>query len=160
MKASRFSYRSLLLLILLAAFTGAQAQNKKEVINSLVEGKRFVFKAQTVLPTGMPSRQVGGENYDLKILGDSLVSYLPYFGRAFVAPIANQGGGYNFRSTDFEYNSKRTKKGGWEITIRPKDVTDFREFFFSVSAKGYANLRAISNNRQMISYNGIISSVE
>jgi hypothetical protein len=55
---------------------------------------------------------------------------------------------------------KATKKGGWEIVLKPKDVRDVREYFLSVSEKGYANLRVTSNNRQPISYSGVITALK
>jgi hypothetical protein len=64
-----------------------QAQEKSTAIKSMIEAKQFVFKAQTVLPASMATRQLSGDNYDLKLFGDSLISYLPYFGRAYSAPI-------------------------------------------------------------------------
>ena len=155
-----FFNKSFLLLALLFSFVMVQAQDKKATTKALVDSKRYVFKAQIVLPSGMASRQVSGEGYDLRILTDSLISYLPYFGRIYVAPPPGDRGGFNFTSTEFEYISKKTKKGGWEILIRPKDVGDIREFILNISEKGYANLRAISNNRQPISYNGLITSLK
>jgi len=148
------------LFIVFVFFIGTvHAQDKEADIKSLIESKRFVFKAQTVLPPSMPLRQLTGDNYDLKILGDSLISYLPYFGRAYTAPSPGTTGGYNFTSTKFDYTAKTRKKGGWDIVLKPTDVTDFREFDLTVSKNGTASLRALSNNRQLISYNGYIDEV-
>jgi hypothetical protein len=47
-----------------------------------------------------------------------------------------------------------------EITIKPRDVKDFREFSLILSEKGYGTLRALSNNRQAISYSGYIAAVK
>ena len=56
----------------------------KSAVQNFIKTKEFVFKAQTVLPmTGM-SRQLTSE-YDVRFLGDSVVAYLPYFGRAYSA---------------------------------------------------------------------------
>ncbi|WP_414648326.1 DUF4251 domain-containing protein, partial [Dinghuibacter sp.] len=48
------------------------------------------------------------------------------------------------------------KKGGWEITIKPKDNRDVNQINLSVSSAGYASLRVTSVNRQAISYSGEI----
>lgn len=146
------------LVLFLCIINTAQAQDKA-AIKSLIDTKHFVFKVQTIFPAGGAVRQTNGE-YDLKILGDSLVSYLPYFGRAYSAPAPGEGGGYNFSSSDFQYLSKTRRKGGWEIVIKPKDVKDFREFFLTLSEKGYGTLRALSNNRQAISFSGYIAAVK
>jgi hypothetical protein len=149
-----------ILLVFAFCFVTAEAQVKSNDIKSMIETKQFVFKAQTVLPTSMSIRQLSGDNYDLKLFGDSLVSYLPYFGRAYTAPVPGSPGGYNFTSTKFDFTAKERKKGSWDIVIKPNDVTDFREFSMVVSESGSATLTALSNNRQMISYNGYITEVK
>ena len=160
MKTTKSIFCKNFLFIVFVFFVGAvQAQDKDADIKSMVEAKRFVFKAQSVSPPSMPLRQLTGDNYELRILGDSLISYLPYFGRAYTAPSPGSTGGYNFTSTKFDYNTKSRKKGGWDIIITPTDVTDFREFNLTISKNGTASLRALSNNRQLISYNGYITEV-
>jgi hypothetical protein len=136
----------------------AQAQDEASV-KSLIESKRFVFKVQTIMPLSGTVRQSLNE-YDIRLYGDSLISQLPYFGRAFTAPMPGERGGFYFTSTDFDYSIKNRKKGGWEILLKPKDVRDVREYFISVSEKGYANLRVISNSRQPISYSGVIAPLK
>ena len=68
-----------------------------------------------------------------------------------------QPGGLNFTSTEFQYNLKSKKKGGWDITIKPTDIKDVRQMFLSIGENGYASLQVISNNRQTISYYGYIT---
>ena len=130
----------------------------KATVKNLVDSKSFIFKAQTVLPMGGASRQLTPD-YDLKLFGDSMVAYLPYFGRAY-GPINPNEGGIKFTSTDFEYNAKPKKKGGWEVSINPKDAKDVRQLFLSISSNGYASLQITSNNRQTISYHGYITSAK
>lgn len=132
----------------------AQKMDKSSA-KTLVESKKFIFKVQTVLPTGGSNVQVTSD-YDIKLNGDSLVSYLPYFGRAYSADYG-QPGGLNFTSTKFQYNLKSKKKGGWDITIKPTDIKDVRQMFLSIGENGYASLQVISNNRQTISYYGYIT---
>jgi hypothetical protein len=151
MKTQIILFKTLVFFFLLIfCFNDGYAQEGKASLKSAIENKRFVFTAQTVLPTGGGMRQVSGENYDVRVFGDSLIAYLPYFGRAYAAPVGDEGGGIKFTSTHFDYSFKNKKKGGWEIFIKPKDTRDLREFMLSVSEKGYASLRAISNNRQPI----------
>ena len=153
-------HKPFMFLVFAFCFITTQAQEKRNTIKSIIEAKEFVFKAQTALPASMATRQLSGDNYDLRLFGDSLVSYLPYFGRAYSAPPPGSTGGYNFTSTKFDFKIKERKKGGWDIIIKPGDVTDFREFSLVVSPDGNAILRALSNNRQMISYNGYITAVQ
>src|SRR5215213_6840039 len=108
-------------LLFIISCSTINAQDKKLGTSSLIEGKLFAFKVQTISPASGTTRQ-STSDYDLRILGDSLISYLPYFGRAYSAPMPGESGGYNFTSTKFEYAINNKKKGGWEILIRPIDV--------------------------------------
>jgi hypothetical protein len=147
--------KSLLVIILVGSSTLIHAQDlDKSVVQNFIKTKEFVFKAQTVLPmTGM-SRQLTSE-YDVRFLGDSVVAYLPYFGRAYSAGYG-EGGGIDFTSTKFEYKVKERKKGGWDISIKPQDAKDVQALNFTISENGYASLQVTSNNRQPISYNGYV----
>ena len=148
----RFSFFAALVIL---SATALQAQNlDKTVIQHMVNSKQFTFKAQTALPmTGM-SKQLTTD-YDVKFFGDSIVAYLPYFGRAYSAPYGGEGG-INFTSTQFEYKAKPRKKGGWDISIKTKDTRDVRELNFTISETGSANLQVNSNSRQPISFQGYV----
>lgn len=137
----------------------AHAQNKESTIKDIVEAKEFVFHAQTALPFSGSSRQLTSE-YDLKVSKNSIVSFLPFFGRAYSLPYGGRDGGFNFTSKEFEYSAEGRKKGGWDITIKPRDVTDFREFLLTLSENGYGTLHVISDNRQSISFTGYITPVK
>jgi hypothetical protein len=130
------------------------AQDSTKSIRSKIEGKDFVFKAQTATPAKGGIRQLTSD-YDLKIKGDSLISYLPYYGRAYAGADLNEGG-IQFTSTKFDYKMKAKSKGGWDITIKPKDTRDVNQMTLSISENGYSYLTVISNNRQTISFNGYI----
>lgn len=142
-------------LTILGFSTALNAQASKDELPKLISGKNYIFRAQQAMPTGGRTRQLTSE-YDLQIKPDTVISFLPYFGRAFNAPIDPSKGGIDFTSTDFTYNESPAKKGGWTINIKPKDATDVQEMVLSVSESGYGTLMVRSNNRQQISYYGVI----
>lgn len=148
-----------LLFIVLAAGTScvstSQAQENNKNFESILSSKNYVFMAQSASPIGGRFRQLTSE-YDLRVLGDSIVSYLPYFGRAYTAPIDPTKGGLQFTSTDFDYQQTARNKGGWVIMIKPKDVQEVRQLTLTVTQSGSASLQVISTNRQQISFNGYI----
>ena len=146
--------KSLLLIVALGLGVAARAQSKDT--KALVESQNFVFKAQTALPMGGRSRNLTGD-YDLKVSKDAVVSYLPYFGRAYVAPIDPSKGGIEFTSKDFSYISVPGKKDGWTVTIKPRDYKDVQQLILSISSEGYASLQVVSTSRQAISFNGVIA---
>jgi hypothetical protein len=151
--------KNLFFVVAIFAFSNiAQGQDTKTEggdIQSTVDSRRFVFKAQSAHPARGRIVYLNSE-YDLAVSGDTLRAYLPYYGRAYSAPIDGRGGGIDFTSTNYEYSKKSRKKGGWEITFKPKDVTDVREMFLTVFENGTSSLRVYSNNKEVISYNGFL----
>lgn len=155
--------KAITLLIAVLSFTNIQAQdskndreNKKTAkVDRSITSKDFVFTAETAVP--MNGRTIYLTTpYYVRVSNDSLLTDLPYFGRAFSAPLNPAEGGIRFTSTDFEYKVQVHKKGGWDIFINPKDVRDVRQLFLSASENGYASLQVTSNNRQLISFTGSI----
>jgi len=94
--------------------------------------------------------------YSLKVSGDSLVANLPYFGRAYSAPMNPADAGINFTSTNFDYKVAERKKGGYDISIRSKDKTYNADFALTVYDNGSAYLQVTSTDKQPISFNGYL----
>lgn len=130
---------------------------KEASIKSLVDSQNYVFVAQSALPLSGRTRQLTSD-YDVKVTKASIISYLPYFGRAYQAPIDPTQGGIQFTSKDFEYTATPGKKGGWDIKIKPKDNKDIQQLTLGISASGYGSLQVLSTNRQPISFNGYIKA--
>lgn len=94
MKTLFYFLRIFIISILISISTGLMAQDlEKEKLRSLLETKHFVFEAQSVNPQRGPTRQLTSP-YDLKLNGDTVISFLPYFGRVY-APIRPEEGGIN-----------------------------------------------------------------
>lgn len=160
-----------LLTLGLIAFN-VSAQTDKSTTAKIVEEKKYVFVATNAMPMNsteinnilsrMPGGSGGninliGSSYDVRITPDSIECYLPYYGRAFAAPMNNDDSGYKFKSKKFSYVATKRKKGGWEIKVNTKDVKDNVRMNLSISENGYATLNVFSNNKQSISYNGYLS---
>ena len=74
----------------------AAQETNSATLKSILSGKQFVFKAQSAWPLqGTVVQLTSG--YDMKVLQDSINTYLPYFGRAFNASYGTEGG-INFTS--------------------------------------------------------------
>jgi hypothetical protein len=131
-------------------------QNETPATKNLIEAQRYTFKAQTANPASGGTRQLTTE-YDLKVSKDTVIAYLPYFGRAYSAPADLTGGGINFTSMQFEYNVSKGKNNRWEIIIKPKDANDVQELSLTVFENGKADLQVRSNNRQPISFSGYLA---
>jgi hypothetical protein len=127
-------------------------------ITSLVESKHFVFVPETVSPIGAASRSLNGE-YDLVIAGDTLISTLPYFGRAYSAPANPSEGPLRFTTTNFDYKTNPRRRGGWDIQIKPKGV-NVQQMNLFIYENGFASVQVTSNNRQPISFSGHIEEIK
>lgn len=154
--------KCLLASILIAGMLSAcsapgEIQGGTNDVLSMLQERRYQFVPQTANPTGARTRQLTADFF-LQVSPDTIQSYLPYFGRAFSAPITPGTGAMDFTITNFEYNVTQGKKDRQEITIRPRGGTDVREMTLYVYPNGNASLIAMSNNRQPISYNGHVRS--
>jgi len=155
-------------LAILLNFNIVNAQSKKELrdkektaeIQKLLSQRRFTFIVQTVQPMrgGAIINPTGG--YELVVKKDTLNSYLPYYGRAYTAPMNPSDSPLTFTTTEFTYSVENKKKGRKDITIVPKNRAQYsRQILLSISEQGYATLLITSNNRDPITYTGYITAV-
>ena len=144
--------------ILLVTAPGVSQLNAQETnsatLKTLLHNKTFTFRAQSAWPLQGTVIQLNS-GYDMRMMQDSINTFLPYFGRAYSAGYGTENG-IKFVSKKFDYKMKEKQKGGWEVTIRPADANDITELTYSISANGYATLQVLSNNRQAISFYGVI----
>jgi hypothetical protein len=131
-------------------------QTTQTTVKDWLNDRNFVFTPQTATP--MRGRNVHLTSYfDLSVSKDTLVSNLPYYGRAYSASINPSENGLNFTSTKFDYNVTPRKKGGWDVSVKPKDANDVRDMTFTVFDNGKASLFVNSNNRESISFDGTVT---
>ncbi|WP_426327347.1 DUF4251 domain-containing protein [Pedobacter sp. R-06] len=164
-----------LILSLASLLIGVQlsAQTNKETTVKIVADKNYTFVANTALPMsnndinkvfsmmpgalGGSSINLTGSQYDVRVTKDSIVAYLPYYGRSFSAPMDPTQGGIKFTSKDFTYTESKNKKGSYTIQINTKDVKrENYRFTINISTNGYASLTASSVNKQPIIFNGYL----
>ena len=146
-------------------FTFAQESKQEKIeaqaaaLKTLIESKDFVFAPQSVTPLSGRTRQLTSY-YDLRISKDTITSNLPYFGRAYTAPIISDDAGISFTSTDFEYYETPGKRGGWVVLIKFKNQSQAREMNLTIFDNGRADLVVSSNSRQSVSFSGNIKAVK
>jgi hypothetical protein len=124
-------------------------------LTTAIDAQHYIFIAQSMIPMSGFSRQLGG-GYDLAISNDAVVSFLPYMGRIYMPPMDPAQAPLRFTSSDFTYNAERTRKNGWNISIKPKDVNSVREMNLSISDGGAATLQVNGNDRQPITFYGYV----
>ncbi len=144
-----------IMIIVFVACNRSIAPEQAAEVSKLVSDQRFVFKAQSANPLRGRTIQLTTD-YDLRITKDSIVAYLPYYGRV-TSPTYPVGGGLTFTSTNFRYNTTTGAKG-WEVIIEPQDVTDVRHLQLNITQGGSATLNVISTSRDAISFYGRIAA--
>jgi len=141
------------------AFSSIPQTNKKDslaiVVKQAVTSKHFKFVASFAYPSGGQAKYLTPD-YELKVLGDTTTSYLPFFGRAYSVPYGSSDGGIKFTSTKSEYAYKQSKKGGFDITINTQDTPEKYVIFISVAPSGSASLTVLSNNRESMRFSGTL----
>ncbi|HEY9343091.1 MAG TPA: DUF4251 domain-containing protein [Hanamia sp.] len=128
-------------------------------VNTMIDAHEFKFIAERVTPLRGRMRHLTS-SYDVTVKNDSLVSYLPFFGRAYQAPMNPSEGGIQFTSTQFSYEVNADKKNSWNVIIKPKDQQDVQQFLFTIFDNGTATLNVTSTNRDPISFYGNIQKAE
>jgi hypothetical protein len=153
---------SIVMLIFFSLTAHSQSSEKQEKENAkidalgkAIDSRRFVFMAQSATPMSGRTRQLTYD-YKLDLRNDTVISDLPYYGRAYSSSYGGSDGGINFTTTNFEYSSKEGAKGGWDIIIAPKEIRTVTRMMLNVSNAGYGTLTVTSNTRQQISFNGYI----
>lgn len=154
----------------------ALAQTDKATTAKIVTAKTYTFVARSATPLNsydinkimsqMPGSIQGGTinlnetYYEVKVTPDSVVAFLPYYGRSFTAPINQTDGGIKFNSKKFTCKSKKGKKHGWDVVVDTKDVNENYRLAFSIGDEGYVTLSLNSNNKQSITYQGYLKENE
>jgi hypothetical protein len=156
-----------ILIVCIAITTGSalQAQEKRtkkerqqeqmENVQKMVDTQDYKFVAQHAIP--MSGRSISLTSvYDMSVKLDTIHAHLPYYGRAYVAPMDPTEGGIKFNTTNFEYRLEQAKKGGWTAYITVDDAQRRYNLVLSITSSGYATLSVSDPTRQTISFNGYI----
>jgi len=125
---------------------------KETTLREAIEHRAFIIEVDRAFPMGGNSRMLTSL-YSLEIRGDSVKSYLPYFGRAYSVPYGG-GDGLIFNAVVADYQSTIDKKGKAEITFKTNSKEDLFTYRITISSFGTASIQVTSNNRQLISYSG------
>lgn len=156
----KFSLGLMAVLFISVLFLSCTSSKKAEKlhpqdVNNMINSRRFTFIAERVNPMRGASRNLTSV-YEVKINKDTIDCYLPYFGRAYQAPMDPSEGGLMFKSLDFSYNITQGSKDEWQIYIDPKDNSQVQQMIFQMFGNGNATLNVQSTHRDPITFYGYI----
>jgi hypothetical protein len=130
----------------------AARSERAETVKQQLESRRYTIDVDRMLPMQGPSQHLT-TNYSLTLKGDTVISYLPYFGRAYSVPYGG-GKGLNFEATVSDYSLVFDAKDVAKISFRTRSDDDFYLYEVQVFNNGKATVRVTSNNRQGITFYG------
>lgn len=133
----------------------AEKEEMAAKVSEAVSAREYVITVDHAIP--MQGRSVLlTYPYALEVRKDTVVSHLPFFGRAYSLPYGG-GDGLNFTGTSMEYASGTGKRGSYDISFKVTTREDTFSFSLNIYPNGSAFLSVTSVNRQPISYNGYIT---
>jgi hypothetical protein len=130
----------------------------KEEIAQAINTDSWRFSANVATSQYGNTRYLTSD-YDVKLINKSLEVHLPYFGRAYNAPVGNQSP-LQFKSTKFTYNKTADREGSWVITIKPEDFSEVQSMTFTFFESGNAQLSVLLTNRSPISFTGFVGAAK
>lgn len=137
---------------LTAAEKQQRAQRMADEVVERLDNRRFVIDITYMQPLHGPSKHVD-YGFSLEMKGDSIVSYLPYFGVAYNVPYGG-GKGLNFTATINNWQLSQPKDGMYEAMVDVSNGEDRLLYRIDVYTDGSSQIDVWANERDPISYTG------
>ncbi len=135
-----------------------RAARHAALVEKALADRHYTINIQMMYPQRGPARNVTS-NYSLEVKGDTLISYLPYFGRAYNVPYGG-GKGLNFTERVSNYYESKNAKGQTKISIELTNEEDTYLYQLSIFDNGNTAIDVRSKEREPISYSGEIQIEE
>lgn len=129
-----------------------KAEQVSTVLQNALNSKHFTLNVNNMYPISASSKYVGGEFF-LEVKGDTLRSYLPYFGAVYHSSY-NMGNALDFEQKMESFQQVRKKKNCTTIYISVRTAEDFFKYTLNIFDNGRFDLYVLPVNRQSISYDG------
>lgn len=156
----------MLLFVLVAHFAMGQTRAEKKErqfakVKELVTSGNFVFVADRAIGRAGTSISLGGNPNYLKVMGDSTVALMPFFGERFNASSRGEPGaiifGTQIEDKILEHNEK---KGRTTYKFSARNEYDRFGLILEISRSGWANLLIRSIDRSTIIYYGQVMALD
>ena len=125
---------------------------RAQAVEKALADRHYSIDVQMMYPQRGPVKNISG-NYSLEVKGDTLVSYLPYFGRAFQVPYGG-GKGLNFTAPILSYREGKLKKGLTRIEIVTRNDEDQYFYTLDIFENGRATVDVVARERDNIRFDG------
>ena len=143
------------ILVVSCASTKVTAE-QEAAVRTNIQNRNFTVNVIRAIPTG--SRNVNLTSpYSIRLEGDMVYSYLPYFGRAYNIPYGG-GEGLVFEAPVSDYRVVAGKKGSQTITFTAASDAGENRFTIDVYPGGSSQVTVIPAGRQAIRYDGTLDA--
>ena len=135
-----------------STMTAAERAQKALAVEKALASRRYVVDVRMMYPRRGRAVNVSS-NYSLEVKGDTVVSYLPYFGRAYSIPYGG-GKAFNFSAPISSYESARDEKGRTHVMLVTDNEEDVITFQLEIFDNGQATIDVQAREREPITYSG------
>lgn len=134
----------------------AKRQAKKEEVARLIESKHFVTPMRTMHSAMGTSKSIDF-GYRVTVKGDTLISYLPYLGRAHNLSYGSDEG-LNFTAAITEYRIDRPRKDANRVQLLGATKSSLYIYTFLIYDDGSVQLSVQSRDKEAVSFDGEIEA--
>lgn len=152
-----FEILTILLLTVAAVSCGASKQltaEQQSELRQMVDNKDFKVNVHRAYPMSGQALTLTSP-YALTVRGDSVNSYLPYFGRGYSLPYGG-GVGLHFEGKVNKYSVVERKRDMTEVTLDVSSPDDRLTYTLEVWPNGTVSILVTPHNRQSIRFDGEI----
>ena len=163
MKAIRIIFSLLLIMAISIPTLSAQTKKekkelKKQAVEKLITSGKYKIDVNRALPARGRSVMLTSP-YSVEIRNDSIISHLPYYGRAYSIPYGG-GEGLNFKAPLTDYKLDWDKKGTAKIKFTARSTEDKFDFDIDIFSNGSSTIFVNMQNRQSINFQGEVDMTE
>ena len=132
----------------------AQMAELSANVTNALNNRDYKIAIDRMYPMRGSSRHVSF-GYSVEVRNDTLISYLPYFGRAYNVPYGG-GKGLNFTAPISSYQEFMKRNGQRHIEIGVTNDEDTYFYTIEVFNNGSSSIDVQARQRERISYSGDI----
>jgi len=133
----------------------AKEAEKAAWVKKTLDSKHFKIDVDIMNTRRMGSKLLTTD-WSLEVKGDTLISYLPYFGVTY-EPTFGEIKGLNFTAPFQTYEDSGFSKGQRIIRFRVDSEEDLLDYTLNITEAGYASIDVISRKREGITFSGQLS---
>ena len=130
----------------------ARAAEQAKAVKAALQERNYQIAVNRMYPSRGASKSLS-YGYSVEVRNDSLISYLPYFGRAYSVPYGG-GNGLNFSAPIRNYQESQPKSGLRHIEIDVKNDGDTYLYTLDIFDNGSTTIDVRSRQRERISFSG------